>query len=102
MAEPRVREDPTSVSGVPPHVLVVDDEEMMRAMLGRELPRLGFRVTTAESGEEGLRLMQDHEFAVAVVDILMPGLDGLETLKRLDQESGGTEVVVLRGNGRVE
>ena len=102
MAEPRIREEPTSVAGPPPHVLVVDDEEMMRAMLGRELPRLGFRVTTAESGEEGLRRVQDDEFAVAVVDILMPGLDGLETLKRLHQESPGTEIVLLTGHGTIE
>jgi DNA-binding NtrC family response regulator len=102
MAEPRIREEPTPVAGPPPHVLVVDDEEMMRAMLGRELPRLGFRVTTAESGEEGLRRVQDNEFAVAVVDILMPGLDGVETLKRLQQESPGTEIVLLTGHGTIE
>jgi DNA-binding NtrC family response regulator len=102
MAEPRIREEPMSLAGPPPHVLVVDDEEMMRAMLGRELPRLGFRVTTAESGEEGLRRVQDHEFDVVVVDILMPGLDGLETLKRLQQESPGTEVVLLTGHGTIE
>ncbi len=102
MAEPRIREQTVPAAGSPPHVLVVDDEEMMRAMLGRELPRWGFRVTTAPSGEEGLRLVQDHEFAVVVVDILMPGLDGLETLKRLQQESPGTEVVLLTGHGTIE
>src|SRR5262245_33298923 len=102
MAEPRIREQAVPAAGTPPHVLVVDDEEMMRAMLGRELPRWGFRVTTAQSGEEGLRLVQDHEFAVALVDILMPGLDGLETLKRLQQESPGTEVVLLTGHGTIE
>jgi DNA-binding NtrC family response regulator len=83
-------------------VLVVDDEEMMRAMLSRELPRLGFRVTATGSGEEGVRLAQSEEFAVAVVDILMPELDGMETLKRLRQESPGTEVVLLTGHGTIE
>jgi DNA-binding NtrC family response regulator len=102
MAEPRIRDEPVPAAGPPPHVLVVDDEEMMRAMLGRELPRMGFRVTTAGSGEEGLQRIQEHEFAVAVVDILMPGMDGLETLKRLQQESPGTEVVLLTGHGTIE
>ena len=45
-------------SDLPTHVLVVDDEEMMRAMLARELTRLGFRVTTAGSGEEGVERAQ--------------------------------------------
>src|SRR5262249_33931828 len=77
-------------------------EEMMRAMLARELPRLGFRVTSTGSGEEGVTLAQTEDFAVAVVDILMPGLDGMETLKRLRQESPSTEVVLLTGHGTIE
>jgi DNA-binding NtrC family response regulator len=89
-------------SAPPPHVLVVDDEEMMRAMLARELPRLGFHVTTAGSGEEGIERAQSEDFSVAVVDILMPGMDGVETLKRLRQETPGTEVVLLTGHGTIE
>ena len=89
-------------TGTPPHILIVDDEEMMRAMLARELPRLGFRVTSTGSGEEAVELARNEDFAVAVVDILMPGLDGMETLKRLRQESPGTEVVLLTGHGTIE
>ena len=55
--------------------------------------------TTAAGGEEGIERAQNEEFSVAVVDILMPGLDGLETLKRLRHESPGTEVVLLTGHG---
>ncbi len=95
------RPDPVP-SGPRPNVLIVDDEEMMRAMLSRELPRLGFRVTTAGSGEDGVRLAQNEEFAVAILDLYMPGLDGMETLKRLRQESPGTEVVLLTGHGTIE
>ena len=103
MPEPRVtdRENAPAAS-VPPSVLVIDDEEMMRAMLTRELPRLGFQVTAAACGEEGVERAQNAEFSVAVVDILMPGLDGLETLKRLRHESPGTEVVLLTGHGTIE
>jgi DNA-binding NtrC family response regulator len=101
MGETTVFEAPPSVAPEP-HVLVVDDEEMMRAMLTRELPRLGFRVAAAGSGQEGVALAQREDFSVAIVDMLMPGLDGMETLKRLRQESPGTEVVLLTGHGTIE
>ncbi|MBI2963968.1 MAG: sigma-54-dependent Fis family transcriptional regulator [Deltaproteobacteria bacterium] len=104
MAEsnPVEEQRPPAAPGERPHVLVVDDAEMMRAMLARELPRRGCRVSTAGSGEEGVRLAQSEDFAVAIVDILMPGLDGMETLKRLRQESPATEVVLLTGHGTIE
>ncbi|HUE38951.1 MAG TPA: response regulator, partial [Candidatus Binatia bacterium] len=94
--------DDLAARSAPPRVLVIDDEEMMRAMLGRELPRLGFEVATAAGGEEGVERSRNEDFSVAVVDILMPGLDGLETLKRLRHESPGTEVVLLTGHGTIE
>jgi DNA-binding NtrC family response regulator len=103
MPEPSLHDRENAPSApAPPNVLVIDDEEMMRAMLARELPRLGFNVTTAAGGEEGVERAQNEEFSVAVVDILMPGLDGLETLKRLRHESPGTEVVLLTGHGTIE
>src|SRR2546423_11999962 len=103
MPEPSLHDRENAPSApAPPNVLVIDDEEMMRAMLARELPRLGFTVTTAAGGEEGIERAQNEEFSVAVVDILMPGLDGLETLKRLRHESPGTEVVLLTGHGTIE
>jgi DNA-binding NtrC family response regulator len=89
-------------SGTAPAVLVVDDETMMRTMLARELPRLGFQVTTAESGEEALRFAAAEEFAVAILDMMMNGMDGLATLQRLRQDSPGTEVVMLTGHGTIE
>jgi DNA-binding NtrC family response regulator len=91
-----------SPSAPKPHVLVVDDEEMMRAMLTRELPRLGFRVSAAGSGQDGVELARSEDFSVAIVDMLMPGLDGMETLKRLRHESPATEVVLLTGHGTIE
>jgi DNA-binding NtrC family response regulator len=96
--------EPSAARGAPdpPSILVVDDEEMMLTMLTRELPRLGFHVTTAPSGEKGVALAAGEDFAVAVVDMLMPGMDGLETLRRLRQESPATEVLVLTGHGTIE
>src|ERR1043166_6612500 len=100
MPEPSLHDRENAPSApASPNVLVIDDEEVVRAMLARELPRLGFNVTTAAGGEEGVERAQNEEFSVAVVDILMPGLDGLETLKGLRHESPGTEVVLLTGHG---
>jgi DNA-binding NtrC family response regulator len=83
-------------------VLVIDDERMMQTMLARELPRFGYRVSTAGSGEEGITRALEEDFAVAIVDMLMPGLDGLETLERLRQGNPGMEVVLLTGHGTIE
>jgi two-component system, NtrC family, response regulator AtoC len=66
------------------------------------VPRLGFEVTTAESGEAGLERIAAEEFSVAIVDMLMSGLDGIGTLQRIRQESPGTEVVMLTGHGTIE
>ena len=93
---------PRADEGVGPFVLVIDDEAVMRTMLARELPRHGFRVATAGSGEEGLEKISREDFAVVVLDMLLPGLDGLETLERLRQESASTEVVLLTGHGTIE
>ncbi len=93
---------PPAEAGTPARILVIDDEEMMRSMLSRELGRMGFHVSIAGSGEEGIRLAAAEDFAVAVVDILMPGLDGMGTLKRLRQENPATEVVLLTGHGTIE
>ena len=105
MSEPEFEAPETPgnrASGTAPAVLVVDDETMMRTMLARELPRLGFQVTTAESGEEALRIAAAEEFAVAILDMMMNGMDGLATLQRLRQDSPGTEVVMLTGHGTIE
>jgi DNA-binding NtrC family response regulator len=70
-------------------ILVVDDEEIMREILEALLTREGYRVTLATSGEEGVELAKAAPFDAAIVDVMMPGLDGiatLEELKKLDDE----------------
>jgi two-component system response regulator PilR (NtrC family) len=70
-------------------ILVIDDEDIMREILEALLSREGYHVKLAASGEEGLELARTQTFDVAVVDVMMPGMDGLATLdelKRLDDD----------------
>jgi len=70
-------------------VLVIDDEEVMREILEALLTREGYRVKVASSGEEGLELARGTSFDAAIVDVMMPGIDGittLETLKKIDED----------------
>jgi two-component system response regulator PilR (NtrC family) len=70
-------------------ILVIDDEEIMREILETLLAREGYDVRLASSGEEGLNLARSMPFDAALVDIMMPGLDGIATLdelKRIDEE----------------
>jgi len=64
-------------------VLVVDDEEIMREILQTLLEREGCQVSTAVNGEDGLVLARRGRFDVAIVDVMMPGIDGIETLDQL-------------------
>src|SRR5213596_2194326 len=70
-------------------ILVVDDEEIMREILETLLTREGYEVRVAASGGEGLELARALPFDAAIVDIMMPGLDGIATLdelKRIDED----------------
>ena len=60
-----------------PSVLVVDDEEIMREILESLLTREGYRVTLAASGEEALELAKAASFDIAMVDVMMPGINGI-------------------------
>lgn len=79
-------------------VLLVDDEAGLTAILAKRLTARGLTVITAASGEEGLdRLRQDLSIGVAVLDINMPGLDGLETLAALKEMRPEVEAIILTG-----
>ncbi|MFB3818354.1 MAG: sigma-54-dependent transcriptional regulator [Candidatus Methylomirabilales bacterium] len=78
-------------------VLAVDDERPTRFLMERELPRSGFAVTPAESGEEALDRLREREFDVVLLDLNMPGIGGMETLRRIRESGTAAEVVVLTG-----
>src|SRR5574337_903026 len=82
--------------------LVVDDEHPIRLLMEKELPRAGYTVTCAGSGEEALEQLRTREFDVVLLDLKMPGIGGMETLRRIRGSGTTAEVVILTGHPDVE
>jgi len=78
-------------------VLLVDDERDFADLLAERLQARGFQVRTAYDGEEALRLAAEHELDVAVLDVNMPGLDGLAVLRELKKRKPQAEALMLTG-----
>jgi two-component system response regulator PilR (NtrC family) len=76
-------------------ILVVDDDQSLREFLAITLARDGFEVETAASGPEGLAKVAETPVDLALVDLKMPGMDGLETLRRLKEANETISVVIV-------
>src|SRR5688572_15623094 len=85
-----------------PSILVVDDEPGVRSSISGVLQDEGFDVDTASSGEECLEKANGAAFDVIVLDIWLPGLDGLTTLQRLRERQIDSQVVIISGHGNIE
>ena len=83
-------------------ILVVDDEPGVRAALSGILADDGFQVSCAESGEAAVETIGGATFDAVLLDIWLPGMDGLETLSRLREVAPDTEVVMISGHGTIE
>ncbi len=83
-------------------VLIVDDEEMIRQSLEGILKDEGYDVFTAASGEEALRIIEDELPSLVLLDIWLPGMDGLETLKIIKSDYPAVCVVMMSGHGTIE
>ena len=83
-------------------LLVVDDDDDFRDTLVRRFSRCGFRVSDARGGEQALEMSQRREFDVAVVDMMMPGLSGLELLEKFKEFHVDSEIIFLTGKGTIE
>jgi two-component system response regulator PilR (NtrC family) len=83
-------------------ILVVDDEEIMREILEAVLTREGYQVHVASSGEEGLELARAQTFDAAIVDVMMPGLDGIATLQELRKLDDDLPVLMITAFASVE
>ena len=86
----------------PSSILVVDDEEVMRDVLGRLLGQAGYAVTLAEDGARGLALARKQTFDAAIVDIMLPELGGLELLDELRKHDPELVVVMITAFASVE
>jgi DNA-binding NtrC family response regulator len=83
-------------------VLVVDDEEPFRILMESELGRLGHAVQCVKSGEEALQAFAAHDVEVVLLDLKMPGLGGMETLKRMREAGVAAEVIILTGHPDID
>ncbi len=83
-------------------VLLVDDEETLIEYLSKRLLREGFIVKATFSGEEAVAVADENVFDVAVVDLKMPGMDGVETQKQLKKIQPYLQCIVLTGHGAID
>ena len=82
-------------------VLIVDDEERVVQSIAGVLEDEGFRVAKARSGEEAIRIFQEDEPDVTLLDIWMPGMDGIEVLKKLKGISPDCQVIMVSGHATI-
>jgi two-component system nitrogen regulation response regulator NtrX len=87
---------------MPKSVLVVDDEEGIRRTLAGVLEDEGLSVEAVASGEECLQVFERRVFSCVLLDVWLPGIDGIETLQRLKQAYPETAVIMISGHGSIE
>ena len=86
----------------PTSVLVVDDEKALVQMIVESLKEVDFTAYGAYRGEDCLKLLQDTHIDVIILDIKMPGMDGMETLLEVKKRFPLVEVIMLTGHGTIE
>ena len=84
------------------NILIVDDEDDFRITLVKRLQKRNLNVFGAESGLKALDLMNKLIFDVVVLDVKMPGLDGIETLQEIKKKNPLVEVILLTGHASIE
>jgi len=85
-----------------PRILIVDDEERFRLTLGKLLKVRELDVTTLGSGPEALEALKQEPYDVIVLDVRMPGMDGIETLAEIKKLNPNIEVIILTGHASVD
>ncbi|MGD8213266.1 MAG: response regulator, partial [Desulfobacterales bacterium] len=83
-------------------ILLVDDEPDIRDVLSLSLYDMGYHVYEAENGDEALRIFKDKQPSMVMTDIKMPGMDGIELLKKIKHENPETEVIMITGHGDMD
>jgi DNA-binding NtrC family response regulator len=83
-------------------VLFVDDEKSLQEFMRSELPRLGHEVAVHPDGKSALKALEKSTFDVAILDLRMPGMTGIEVLEQLKQLAPATEAVVMTGHASME
>ena len=83
-------------------ILIVDDEEVVRRSHLRSLADTGCHTEAAEDGHQALQVMEQHPFDVVLLDLSMPGLDGIDTLKEFRKINPDLQIIILTGQATVQ
>jgi CheY-like chemotaxis protein len=81
-------------------ILIVDDEEDVRIALKQVLERAGYEVSVAATGNEGLDLMKQEAADLVITDVIMPGIDGITTARKIREKYRDTRIIVISGGGK--
>ncbi len=90
------------MNNLPAQILVIDDDKAMRDACYQILSRQGYQVELAPSARQGLSLLERISFDVVLLDLVMPDLDGLETLKKIKSLDTDSEVIIITGYGTIQ
>jgi DNA-binding NtrC family response regulator len=83
-------------------ILLVDDEVVFTTNMGKLLTNRGYKVTAANSGDAAIQALEKENYDVVVLDLKMPGMDGLATLKEIKKLGLFTETLILTGHGSID
>ena len=83
-------------------VLLVDDEEQFLQVLSERLTNRGLHVSSVTSGEEAVDQVENKTFDAVVVDLAMPGINGIETMKKIKEKRPNLEIIILTGHATVK
>lgn len=82
-------------------ICLIEDDELVRERLALQLSELGYQVLQADDGEQGLQCIEKERPEAAVIDILMPGKDGLETITAIRRAHPEIRIIAVSAGGRV-
>lgn len=85
-----------------PIILIVDDEEAFANNLFKLLSKRGYDIVAVYNGADAVKIVGEKEFDVVILDMKMPGMDGIATLKEIKKKAPLVEVVILTGHGSIE
>ena len=83
-------------------ILLVDDEVVFTNNMSQLLTNRGYRVTAVNSGDNAIRSLEEEDFDVVVLDLKMPGMDGITTLQEIKKLGLFTETLILTGHGSID